>query len=50
MEEYHNIADRTMEHLLETMEDMVETRGDDGHEVDYHVRPFVLPIIRLLIY
>jgi len=38
MEEYHSLADETMDSLLETMEALVEERGDADQEVDYHVR------------
>ncbi|KAF9557848.1 Frataxin [Agrocybe pediades] len=36
MEEYHNLADEAMDNLLETMETLVEERGDADQEVDYH--------------
>jgi len=36
MEEYHTLADKAMEGLLATMEDLVESRGEADQEVDYH--------------
>lgn len=38
MEQYHAEADDTMEQLLETLEDLLETSGERDYEVDYHVR------------
>lgn len=49
MEEYHTLADKAMEGLLATMEDLVESRGEADQEVDYHVREpvYALKIIDL---
>ncbi|KIM48431.1 hypothetical protein M413DRAFT_440163 [Hebeloma cylindrosporum] len=38
MDEYHTIADKTMEGLLETLEELLDAEADTGFEVDYHVR------------
>jgi len=38
MDEYHAIADKTMENLLETLEELLDAEADTGFEVDYHVR------------
>ncbi|KAH9487149.1 Frataxin-like protein, mitochondrial [Psilocybe cubensis] len=35
-EEYHVLADKAMDRMLETMEELVEELGDADHEVDYH--------------
>lgn len=39
MDEYHTIADKTMEDLLETLEELLDAEADTGFEVDYHVSP-----------
>jgi len=36
MDEYHAIADKTMEDLLETLEELLDAEADTGFEVDYH--------------
>ncbi|KAF8203285.1 Frataxin [Pholiota molesta] len=36
MEEYHALADKTMEELLETLEELVDSEGHPDYEVDYH--------------
>lgn len=38
VEEYHALADKVMDRLLESLEELVETCGDADQEVDYHVR------------
>ena len=39
MEEYHNLADKTMTDLLDTLEDTLDSGSEDpSYEVDYHVR------------
>lgn len=38
VEKYHILADRVMDHLLESIEELVEAVGDADQEVDYHVR------------
>jgi hypothetical protein len=39
MDEYHIKADKTMEDLLETLEELLDAEADTGFEVDYHVSP-----------
>ncbi|PPQ90470.1 hypothetical protein CVT25_014988 [Psilocybe cyanescens] len=36
VEEYHALADKVMDRLLESLEELVETCGDADQEVDYH--------------
>jgi frataxin-like iron-binding protein CyaY len=39
MEEYHDLADKTMTELLDTLEDTLDSGSEDpSYEVDYHVR------------
>ena len=38
MEEYHTLADETMDELVEALEELLDMEGDAGYEVDYHVR------------
>ncbi|VDB84494.1 unnamed protein product [Peniophora sp. CBMAI 1063] len=34
-ENYHRIADHTLDHLLESLEELIDSRGDSAFEVDY---------------
>ncbi|KAJ7597276.1 hypothetical protein C8J56DRAFT_314425 [Mycena floridula] len=36
MERYHSLSDKTMNSLLEELEDIVDQHGNPSHEVDYH--------------
>ncbi|KDR84764.1 hypothetical protein GALMADRAFT_233097 [Galerina marginata CBS 339.88] len=36
MDEYHALSDKAMDDILATLEEVVETRGNTNHEVDYH--------------
>ncbi|KAF8971569.1 Frataxin [Flammula alnicola] len=36
MEQYHTLADKTMEDLLGTLEELLDSEEDTGYEVDYH--------------
>lgn len=38
MSHYHEIADKTMDHLLENLEELVDGVETPGYEVEYHVR------------
>lgn len=38
IERYHALSDATMTTLLERLEDLLDTVGNDAYEVDYHVR------------
>ena len=46
MEEYHTIADKAMEDLLVTLEELIESRGEADQEVDYHVREVAYAVYR----
>jgi hypothetical protein len=37
IERYHALSDATMTTLLERLEDLLDTVGNDAYEVDYHV-------------
>lgn len=43
MEEYHTLADKTMDGLMETLEELLDAEDDPGYEVDYHVRAYCPP-------
>jgi len=36
MLQYHKVADKTMDHLLENLEELVDGVGTPGYEVEYH--------------
>ncbi|KJA25954.1 hypothetical protein HYPSUDRAFT_133459, partial [Hypholoma sublateritium FD-334 SS-4] len=36
MEEYHYLADETMDDLVEALEELLDAESDAGYEVDYH--------------
>ena len=38
MSQYHELADKTMDHLLESLEELVDEAETPGYEVEYHVR------------
>lgn len=38
MPQYHEVADKTMDHLLENLEELVDEIETQGYEVEYHVR------------
>lgn len=38
MSRYHEVADKTMDHLLESLEELREVESLDGYEVEFHVR------------
>lgn len=46
MSQYHDLADESMDRLLESLEEIVETaEGAEDWEVDYSVRPVPLAIL-----
>lgn len=51
MSRYHEVADKTMDRLLESLEELHEVEGLEGYEVEFHVRDlFTTLISRQLIY
>lgn len=42
-ENFHHIADHTLDRLLESLEELIDTRGDPSFEVDYSVRALCHP-------
>lgn len=38
MSYYHEVADKTMDHLLESLEELHEVESMKGYEVEFHVR------------
>ena len=48
MSRYHEVADKTMDRLLESLEELHEVEGLEGYEVEFHVRDIL--ISRQLIY
>jgi frataxin len=38
MSQYHEVADKTMDHLLENLEELDEVESLEGYEVEFHVR------------
>ena len=44
MSQYHEVADKTMDHLLENLEELVDGVETPGYEVEYHVRSILLPL------
>ena len=53
MSHYHQVADKTMDRLLESLEELYEVESTEGYEVEFHVRDPSLSthlIIRQLIY
>lgn len=38
MSQYHEVADKTMDHLLESLEELDEVERLEGYEVEFHVR------------
>ena len=38
MSQYHEVADKTMDHLLENLEELDEVERLEGYEVEFHVR------------
>jgi frataxin-like iron-binding protein CyaY len=37
MPKYHEVADKTMDHLLESLEELHEVESLEGYEVEFHV-------------
>ena len=37
MSQYHKVADKTMDHLFENLEELDEVEGLEGYEVEFHV-------------
>ena len=51
MSYYHEVADKTMDHLLESLEELHEVESMEGYEVEFHVRDLSTSLIsRQLIY
>lgn len=42
MPQYHEVADKTMDHLLENLEELDEVESLEGYEVEFHVRDLFL--------
>jgi len=36
MSQYHKVADKTMDHLFENLEELDEVEGLEGYEVEFH--------------
>ena len=51
MSRYHEVADKTMDHLLESLEELHEVESLEGYDVEFHVRDLSANLIsRPLIY
>ena len=48
VEEYHNLSDTTMDSLLESLEELLDSIANPNFEVEYHVCSLMI-IWRLLI-
>ena len=44
MSHYHEVADKTMDRLLESLEELHEVESLEGYDVEFHVRDH-LPIL-----
>lgn len=51
MSHYHEVADKTMDRLLESLEELHEVESLEGYDVEFHVRDLSTnPISRQLIH
>ena len=48
MSQYHEVADKTMDRLLESLEELHEVESLEGYDVEFHVRIHQLYIRQLI--
>ena len=48
-EQYHQLSDATMDILLESLEELLDTLGHSDYEVEYHVHCYVSMSSQILI-